>query len=340
MRSSEEGNRVRWRGQPGFFEIWFLVVFDRATARAWWLRCTTFAPARGRPEAARATLWAAAFYARAPTPVVAAKRILPIEAYDPGPADRLDVRMGEVALRNGAWTDEVRDGGHEIAWALSFEPAAREVRRGPWLLERLPLPTRVSHANDGVAVSGWVAVDGVRRALDRAPGVQKHIWGTRRVEELLWLYCPRFEGHLDARLEATAARLRRGTGVPLTTLWARVGDVVVDGCGIVALVRNRIERAGPYRVRWRSASGLSRAVATAWCDPRTLAGWVYRDPAGWEVHAAQSDVASCEVELATRRHVLGAWRPLRLACAEGAALEFHTREPLPAVRYVPWDDGG
>src|SRR6185369_18075881 len=78
VRSSDEGNRVRWQGEPGFFEIWFLVVFDPVAARAWWLRYTTFAPAPGQPGEPRATLWAAAFDARSRPPARAGKRILPL----------------------------------------------------------------------------------------------------------------------------------------------------------------------------------------------------------------------------------------------------------------------
>src|SRR5436190_1538386 len=64
MRASDAANRPRWSGRAGFFEVWFLVVFEAAARRAWWLRYTTFAPAPGQPGEPRATLWAAAFDAR------------------------------------------------------------------------------------------------------------------------------------------------------------------------------------------------------------------------------------------------------------------------------------
>ena len=39
-RTRVTGDRMaaRWAGEPGFFEIWFVVVFERAGSRAWWLR--------------------------------------------------------------------------------------------------------------------------------------------------------------------------------------------------------------------------------------------------------------------------------------------------------------
>ena len=77
---------------------------------------------------------------------------------------------------------------------------------------------------------------------------------------------------------------------------------------------------------------VSKAVRGA------LAGWVYRDPSGFDLHIAQSDVASCTLELETRAHPLARWRTAsRVECIEGAALEFHAPEPLPGVAYIPWD---
>src|SRR5206468_64270 len=175
MRASDAANRPRWSGQAGFFEIWFLVVFEAAARRAWWFRYTTFAPAPG-------------------------------------------------------------------------------------------LQPRVAHANSEIACSGWVSVDGVRHELDGAPAVQKHIWGTRRVEELYWLYCPRFDEEVAACLEATAVRLRRRPGVPrLVPIWFRTAHSVLDRCGLVALTGNRVEVRGPARLEFRSTSATRSLRVEAWC---------------------------------------------------------------------------
>ena len=93
--TSERANQSRWNGQPGFFEIWFLVVFDASTRRAWWLRYTTFAPAPERASTARATLWAAAFSVDAPP--VAAKAIFPASAYATD-HERFGVHVGPAVL--------------------------------------------------------------------------------------------------------------------------------------------------------------------------------------------------------------------------------------------------
>jgi len=330
MRSSDAANRPRWRGDAGFFEIWFLVVFDPASARAWWLRYTTFAPVTGP---ARTTVWAAAF--RAGEPPVVSKRIHPIDAYRAEPADRFGVRIGSAELANGVCRGAV----DRLAWDLRFTPAPAETPREPALLRVLPLPTHVAHANGEIACDGWVEMDGARHEIREAPAVQKHIWGTRRVEELFWLYGGRFEEDGRARLEATAVRAsRRLPGPPLTTLWLRTSDAVVDACGLANLPWNRVAAAGPHRLAFAGGSVTRRVRADASCDPESLAGYVYRDPRGWDVHVAQSDVASCTIEIETRPHPFAAWRlARRLTCVHAAAVEFHAPEPLPGVRYVAWD---
>ena len=118
----------------------------------------------------------------------------------------------------------------------------------------------------------------------------------------------------------------------MTPLWLRTR-------GERVLLRNRLSSPAPGRIEIRGGSATCAVTVDAWCDPRTLVGWDYRDPAGWDVHVAQSDVASCTVELRSRPHPLASWGPpRRLECTEGAALEFHGREPLPGVRYLGWDE--
>jgi len=343
MLASEAANRPRWRGEAGFFEIWFLVVFEPGERRAWWLRYSTFAPAPGRPGPRRATLWAAAFDAGAPEPAIGVKAILPIEEYGAGVPDRFAIRLGSAELENDAARGVVSAGGHEIAWDLRFVPALREARRMPRLFHHLPLPTHVAHANSEIACSGLVRVDGVERALGGAPGVQKHLWGTRRVEELFWLYCPRFEEDAAACLEATAVRPRRRLpgGLPapwLTTVWLRTAAGTLDRTELPGVLGNRVVARGGGPIEFRTTSATRRLRATAWCDARTLVGYVYRDPAGSDLHVAQTDLASCTLEIGTRPHPLAAWRPhARLTCSGGGALEFHAPDPLPGVRYLGWD---
>jgi hypothetical protein len=306
---------ARWHGQPGFFEIWFLVVVEPPRRRAWWLRYTTWAPAAGD---ARATLWAAAFDGDAP-PLVR-KSIHPITAY--APAAGSGARIGDAVVGPGFARGSIGD----LAWDVAFEGATPS--QGPAWLHRLPAPTQVEHLADGAPARGWMSRAGQRHEPQGARVIAKHIWGTRRVEELHWVWCP--------ELEATSVRLRAGRGPALAT-------VRCEGRGWDApwqVLRSRVMPDGAGTLRVEASCATRRVRAVARCDPRTLAAWVYRDPAGWDVYVAQSDVASCDVELWTRAHPLRPWGAPRRRHAVQAAIEHHRREPLPGVRYLAWDEEG
>ena len=309
----------RWRGEPGFFEIWFVVVFERAAARAWWFRWTTFAPRAGR---ARGTIWAAAF--ETGRPARWGKRFVAVD----------EVRTAVGHLARGVCAGDVDTDGGALDWELEMRGGAG-ITRGPRWLDRLPTPTRVAHVRGEASVGGTVRLGGGPVARVDGVGALKHIWGTRRVEELYWLYCPLLDD--GGAIEATGVRVRRGRGPAVTPVWLRTNGGETRWWTMPGLFRHRVTPDGLGRLRVSAMSATSRLDAVATCDPATLAGYVYRDPSGFDVHVAQSDVASCEVELRTRRHRLAAWdAPRRLGGAR-AAVEFHHPEPLPGVRYVAWD---
>ncbi len=306
---------AQWRGQAGFFEIWFLVVFETARRRAWWLRYTTWAPVGGT---SRATMWAAAFDGDA-APWVR-KTFHPTVPSSDGWAAVGDNRFDAHGARGRV---------DALSWDLSFAAASQP--HGPAWLARLPAPTRVEHLADGAPVTGWIERDGVRDELRGARVVAKHLWGTRRVEELFWVCCP-------GRLEATAVRLRRDRGPRLTTAWLDDGRGARGWDAPWDLLRSRVVPDGPGVLRVHAASPTRRLTAVARCDPATLAGWVYRDPAGWDVHVAQSDVAVCSIALETRPHPFATWSVPERFEVEQAAVEFHHPEPLPGVRYLAWEE--
>lgn len=337
MGESDPGLQPWWDGRKGAFEIWFLVVFAPAGGRAWWLRYTTFAPAASVPGAARATLWGAAFAAGRPS--VALKTIAPHPLVADGGLGAPWARIGGASLSDTRATGGIERGGHSLSWDLRVEPACRAAAAVPRLLERIPAPTRAAPASPEIICTGWVELDGRRTWLERAWGVRRHLWGTRRVEELVWLACPRFPDDPTVRLEATAVRPRAGYPPRLVPMRFHARGVDQPGTRLRdMLVRNRVEVLAPSRLRFVHASATHRLVAEGRCDPCTLVGYVYRDPAGWDVYVAQSDVASCSVEMTTRPRRRAAWEPAgRWSVEHAAAIEFHGLAPLPGVSYLEWD---
>ena len=340
MPTSESANLPRWKNQAGYFEIWFLVVLDPGGERAWWLRYTLFTPAPGAPGEPRATVWAAAFdSSSSSSPAVAVKSLHPLSAFTTSSSGRFGVRIGESELAPGKCLGRVDSGGHSIAWDLRFTPEdSGAVRRMPRGAHLLPLTTHVHHAHDDIAFSGTVTVDGQRHEVRAAPGLQKHLWGHRRLEELHWVYCPSFREDPQARLEVLSARPRRDRGPRLTPIYLRTSDARHTFHELPGLLFTRLEVPRPGEMLFQATSARVRVQGRAWCDPRTLVGYDYRDPQGWDVHVAQSDVARCELELFTRSHPYAAWRPegQKLTSNVGA-IEFHGLEKQQGVRYIEWD---
>ena len=208
--------------------------------------------------------------------------------------------------------------------------------RGPAWLERVPAPTRVAHLRAEARVTGTIRLgDGPARRVEGV-GAVKHIWGTRRVEELFWLYCPLLDD--GGAFEATGVRLRRDRGPRLAPVWLRARGVESTWWNPPGLFRRRVVPDGPGRLRVRAAS----ATAT-WSRPRRATrrrspGTSIATRAGFDVYVAQSDVATCDVGGATGAHRSRVGRR-RGAYAGGARPRSSSieRTPLPGVRYVAWD---
>jgi hypothetical protein len=341
----DAGNQPLWPCRQGFFEIWFLVIFVPGQRRALWLRYTLFSPAPTQPGQSRAILWAAAFDAQSNEPALAMKSILPIDAYAPHTDGSFGIRIGDAEFASGVCRGSVQDQGRSIAWDLRFEPSAEQHDRSSIIMNhRLPLPTHVIHAHEGTKFRGTYSVDGTTFPIDDAPGLQKHLWGDKRVEELFWLYCPQFQEDPSARIEVTSVRPSRTLfgNVPfpaLTPIWFESNSGSHDFYAAWYLVRNVVKLVGPGKLQLTASSLLRSIEVDADCDLNTLVGYVYRDPKGADLYVAQSDIASCEVRIFERSHPFRSFCQTRtLTSTNGSAIEFHLPEPLEGVHYIGWDE--
>jgi hypothetical protein len=122
----------------------------------------------------------------------------------------------------------------------------------------------------------------------------------------------------------------------VSPVWLRLGVEEHRWWRMPGVLRPRVVPVGPGRLRVTAASATRRLDVVAACDPVTLAGYVYRDPAGHDLHVAQSDVARVDGTLAVRTHRYTAWGPARPVVGVAAAIELHHRTPLPGVQYVAW----
>lgn len=342
MEPSEQVNLPMWQGQPGHYEIWFVVAIDLNAPRATWVRYSTFSPVDGPP---RAAVWAADFDARREVPAIWAKSTHAIADYTAA-ADRFSVKIGASEIHHGHCAGEVASAGHRIAWQLDFAVGSAPVRRTPAVLEQVRLATTAVHACADAPVTGWIEVDGQRRELASGKAVQMHLYGTRRVDNLSWIWAPILADG-QATLEVLSAQMSRPLaglrGPHMTSVFLRHGDDMEDLTQLpdALLPTTSSPAPGVLDVTW---TGVRRALRIRGFAPvDTYAGWVYRNtvgnPAAPELHVAQSDIATCVVESFRRSHPLGKWRPeARLVSRDRAAVELHGYSAIEGVRYVGWDE--
>ncbi len=270
-------------------------------------------------------IWAAAFDRGAPP--IAHKRILGRDAFeDRSSADGFDVRIGDAELSHG----RCRGQAGPLAWDLRFEAAERAEPHLPAWLDRLPLPTHARHAHPRTRFSGTFRVGTDERVLTAAPGLQVHLFGRRRVQELYWIASP------PEALEVSAVRAsaRRGLVRQPAVGALRLGDLALGPFGI------HTERVGAAGLEARARDRRNLARVRAYAPPAQFVGYAYRDPGGRDVSVAQCDVANAFVEHFERAHRLARWRLSReLRVVEGAALELHEPSPpIASVPYARWDE--
>ncbi|MGH8792832.1 MAG: hypothetical protein ACRDXX_09310 [Stackebrandtia sp.] len=321
-------NRPRFGEQRRFFEIWFAVLFDSEARRTAWIRYDLLRSAAG---AGHAIVWAGLSDERTVWKKRAFKQVLPLTALRRDP-DRVSWAP-RCEIKNDRWSGSLPTPDGELDWQLEWLGVDSPLPpREPWPIRSLPLPTRVVHCRDRERVVLEAELDGEQFRID-GHGVQKHIWGRRRVERLFWLYCPRWHGP-DGGMEAIGVSVRGGDH-PAVTVAAEVDGHVLTGNHGLQLLANRL-RVRPERQLEFEASGLrEKIVARARCEPDTLIGYLYRDPSGVDIPVAQSDLGECELEIHRRDLPGRAWRKVRTVHSTSAALEFHG-ETVPGIRYLEW----
>jgi hypothetical protein len=296
--------RDRWNGaryRPGdgggHYESWFQRANDASGRRAFWIRYTILSP-RGRPADAVGELWAIAFD-RETRRNVAVKEVQPIGACSFAP-DRLDVRVGEARLDDGALRGGAAAHGHAIAWDLRTKGGQEPRLLLPERLYAARLPRAKALVGRPLArFTGTLTVDGEAIAVADWVGSQNHNWGTRHTDRYAWGQVAGFDGEPDAFLECSTARLRVG---PLWTPWMspvvlRLRGETLGWNGLPRAIRAR-GRYAPYEWRIATSSGVGALELRIRAEPAEFVALRYDDPPGGAKICLNSKLARCELTLA------------------------------------------
>jgi len=305
--SRDEWNGARYRAgdDRGHYESWFLRANDASGRRAFWIRYTIFAP-RGRPADAVGELWAIAFDREAPEAgrIVAVKEVRPMRACAFAP-DRLDVRIGEAQLDDGALRGAAAANGRAIAWDLRYGGGGEPLLLLPERLYDAPLPRAKGLVGQPLArFSGSITVDGAAIEVAGWVGSQNHNWGSRHTDRYAWGQVAGFDEQPDAFLECASARLRVG---PVWTPWMspvvlrlRGETLAWNALPRTIRARGRFEVGGPEGHAWRietsggDAGALSLRIRAA---PSDFVALRYDNPPGGAKICLNSKIARCELTL-------------------------------------------
>ena len=199
--AADRANALRWDGRAGRYEVWYLIV-----AGKFWLRYTLRVPTDPAEEG-EAALWLVSF---AGTPA-ARKEVFPLEAFR-APGSGWPIELGPARLCGTAAHGSLAG----ARWELELHGDAPPFAHTHPLVRALRVAkTQLVCSAPALAISGFVEVDGVRQALDRAPGHQAHIWGSRHAQRWGWAHA---NGPGGRWVEALAAKVPGAPQLALSDL--------------------------------------------------------------------------------------------------------------------------
>lgn len=330
MLPAAQWNCPRWRGQLGFYEVYFLKANVPEQGFAVWLRYTLLSPRAAPPKA---ELWGFVFDHRRPERNWGAKQVLPIT--DTNWRERkLPLRMGDGnALDHSLARGLLSTHETRLHWQLEWTPAPQGVGIFPmrWMYF-LPLPrTKYLSPNWDVRFFGSITFGDTLVRLSGAPAQQAHLWGTQYAEEWFWAHCNAFENHSDAVFETLVASVRLGArALRLGMLCLRVGQQ------FYVLRRWRacrtMQAAGEVG-SWEFVAEQDdfRIEGAVTVEPHHLLGACYETPGGDRRYCHNTKVGDLQLRLLTRKGTV--WRMEHLLEAHGTcAAEWVCPTQDPRVR--------
>ncbi len=335
---SRSANALRWSGQPGHYEVYYVTLNDPGTGVGLWIRYTMLAPVAGRTEEPTCALWFAVMDPSpgAREPVLARKVSFPIERLDAhGDPFRLD--LDGACLTDGSMAGAVKDAWWELRWV----PAARAHRPVHPALERLGLAQTVlalPHAS--VAIEGSVGFGERRIDFANARGGQAHLWGTKHATSWAWARCsdlvspdgdPASESFFDG-VSAVVTRIGRQIG-PNTPMVGRLAGRELRSTSPLRILANR-SRFNADGWEFEARGAALKVVGAVSARREQLVGVTYHDPDGQEAYCYNSETASVKLEVYERRPRTGWAHAGTYISPDRCHFEYAQRTPVPGLELM------
>jgi hypothetical protein len=331
-------NALRWSGDPGHYEVYYVTLTDRETGVGLWIRYTMLAPLPGANGAPTAALW---FLAMDPRPegwgTVARKATLPIDRLHAGAAP-FELQIGDATLTDRGMAGSFED----VAWELSWVPSGHPYEHVHPVLQRARVAKTVltlPHAD--LHIDGWVQLAGKRLELHSTPGGQAHLWGSKHASSWAWVHCNDFstldgkpcDGDFVDGVSVIVPRFGREVG-PSTPFVGRIDGEDFRSISPLRVLTNPSTFA---LTGWRfEAVGGSRKLSgEVDADRSQLAGVTYHDPDGELAYCYNSETATMRLHVYERARQVGGWAHRRTLVADGRAhFEYAQRTPVPDLELL------
>src|SRR5215211_4633666 len=233
IAANYSANLCRWdKKSAGHYEVWFLTFNQRATGRGFWFRYTIEIPQITQNPfitisqsslLPRAELWAAVFDRHHPQKNFGLIQAHPIQAFD-SQKEQFKLHIEDALLATSQATGKVENSKHRISWNVRFIPNQTTYHHVPKSLVTIVRPSSfVCSPNLNTRFTGVVDIDGEEIFLDNEPGCQTHLWGSKYVDEWVWVHANAFDKDEETVFEGLSARPRRAgrTLSPLLSLYLR-----------------------------------------------------------------------------------------------------------------------
>ncbi len=330
-------NLCQWDGQSaGHYEVWFLTLNQRASGRGFWFRYGIEIPqASQKTSPSQAKLWAAFFDRKAAENHVGLMQERPIALFQ-CEKEQFNLQIADARLSSSQTTGRLENDGHRISWDLHFTPNATTHQHIPRSFISLVRPSSfICSPNLDTRFTGGVEVDGKTIYIEDEPGCQTHLWGSKQVDEWLWVHSNAFDKYPDTVFEGLAARPRRAgaTLPPIQSFYLK-------------------HRGEEYRFRrlsfaeqWRKHLGIGfwtfsatntriYIEGSAQCRLRDMLQARHLDPDSEPIYAINSEIANLKIRL--YRRVGGfRWKHTETISAHSTAhLEHASRNADESIRLI------
>ena len=291
-------NHARYRPghKAGHYESYFQRANHPTKPQAFWIRYTVFSPAR-RPAEAVGELWAIVFD-RDRDLRITAKSEVPVRDCLFA-ADRFEVRIGEVTLREGALAGCAGVRPQEMAWDLRNEGGGPPVFDLP--LDRYAANFPKAKALVGAPMakfSGVIALNGTPIEIREWVGSQNHNWGSRHTDSYVWGQVCGFDNAPASFLEIASVRLKIGPvwSPTITPMVLRHRGNEYSWNSISQGLRTR-SAYRPFSWRFAASDRRTRIEGELRALESDFVELGYRNPPGGEKTCLNSKLASCAMRL-------------------------------------------